>query len=159
MITKHTTNEYSDRLIVALTKGKARLPFTDKNRGSVRKPYCEECNAKTISLHELSNLWGYSDQKVYKFLGKGMPYHNGEYVGVTGRQGTNGITQRFVCLDEVEIWAIKNRKLFNNHGRRGYKRQPNRINGRYVPATWKPRINFNGSLVEHAPLVTNYHGV
>ena len=158
MTTINTGQDTKERLLASLTRAKDTADTTPAYKG-VRIPDCSTCHHRTITLAQLSGLWGYSVQKIYSFIEKGMPYHNGEYYGRTGRQGTNGITQRFVCLDEVELWAVKNRKIFNNYGWRGYKRQPNAINGRYLPATWKPRINYKGSFVEHAPVITDYHGL
>ena len=152
MTTINTGQDTKERLIVSLTRAKDTVGTTPAWKG-VRIPYCPTCHYRTITLAQLSCLWGYSVQKIYSFIEKGMPYHNGEYYGRTGRQGTNGITQRFVCLDEAELWAVKNRNMFR-------RRQPNAINGRYLPATWEPRINLlHGSFVEHAPVIADYHGL
>ena len=151
MTTINTGQDTKERLIVSLTRAKDTVGTPPAWKG-VRIPDCPTCHHRTITLDRLSGLWGYSVQKIYSFINKGMPYHNGEYYGRTGRQGTNGITQRFVCLDEVELWAVKNRNMFR-------RRQPNAINGRYLPATWEPRINYKGSFVEHAPVIADYHGL
>ena len=112
MTTVNTGEGTKERLVIALTKKQwEALPPSDGWRG-VRKPSCSTCHGGTITLDRLSGLWGYSVQKIYSFINKGMPYHNGEYYGRTGRQGTNGITPRFVCLDEAGLWAGKKRNMF-----------------------------------------------
>jgi len=152
MTTVNTGEGTKERLVIALNKRQWEALPSEARRG-VREPSCSTCHGGTIALRTLSRLWGYSSNQVYSFIKRGMPYHNGEYYSRTGRQGTNGITQRFVCLDEVELWAVKNRNMFR-------RKQPNAINGRYLPATWEPRINLlHGSFVEHAPVIADYHGL
>jgi len=158
MTTINAGQDTKERLVASLTRAKSGS-YTPQSKQGVRKPSCSTCHGGTVALRDLSRLWGYSSNQVYSFIEKGMPYHNGEYYNshyrlwAKGRQGTHGITQRFVCLDEVELWAVKNRNMFR-------RRQPNAINGRYLPATWEPRINLlHGSFVEHAPVIADYHGL
>ncbi len=70
-------------------------------------PFCSTCGEGTITVTELANKWGVSKGTVdYHGRTNGLPSHDGIYPTIDNRQGTNGITEKFYCEDEVDMWAM-----------------------------------------------------
>ena len=75
-------------------------------------PFCSTCGQGTISVAELSHKWGVSKNTIdYHGRKNGLPSHDGIYPnGDTdvnaNRQGTHGITEKFYCEDEADMWAM-----------------------------------------------------
>ena len=70
-------------------------------------PFCSTCGQGTISVAELSHKWGVSKNTIdYHGRKNGLPSHDGIYPDGQDRQGTHGITEKFYCEDEADMWAM-----------------------------------------------------
>ena len=70
-------------------------------------PFCPTCGEGTIPVAELAHKWGVSKGTVdYHGRTNGLPSHDGIYPDGQERQGTHGITEKFYCEDEADMWAM-----------------------------------------------------
>ena len=70
-------------------------------------PFCPTCGEGTIPVAELAHKWGVSKATVdYHGRKNGLPSHDGIYPDGQERQGTHGITEKFYCEDEADMWAM-----------------------------------------------------
>jgi hypothetical protein len=83
----------------------------------VLEPVCEICGAITVAGDTLARHWGLNKATVYYHtIHNSLPSHDGYYLeaaleGRSNRQGVNGITEQFYCIDESEVWALKHNHL------------------------------------------------
>jgi hypothetical protein len=61
------------------------------------------------TVDETASHYGVTPSVIYRLLAKGLPFREGIYANGRGREGTHGITQRFICTDESDKWATKNK--------------------------------------------------
>ena len=77
-------------------------------------PTCPTCGVRCRSGLEVGAMLGVKDSLVRTWQYRGLPSYDGIFKNGAKRQGKNGVTPQYYCLDEVNMWLMANPKRLRN---------------------------------------------
>ncbi len=77
-------------------------------------PTCPTCGVRCRSGLEIGAMLGVKGSLVRTWQYRGLPSYDGIFKNGAKRQGKNGVTPQYYCLDEVNMWLMANPKRLRN---------------------------------------------